>query len=52
MRMDATCVRALNVMRQKTDPNDNFSLYGLMNKVRAVCVIMPLVYMRVVIKQS
>lgn len=34
MRMDATAVRALNILKQKMDPNDSFSLYGLMNKVQ------------------
>lgn len=34
MRMDAAALRALNVLRQRQDPNDTFSLYGLMNKSR------------------
>ena len=34
MRLDAAAQRALNVMRQRTDANDAFSLYGLMNRAR------------------
>lgn len=34
MRLDAAAQRALNVMKQRTDANDTFSLYGLMNKGR------------------
>jgi DNA mismatch repair protein MSH2 len=34
MRMDAAALRALNVLRQRQDPNDTFSLYGLMNRAR------------------
>jgi len=34
MRMDAAAARALNVMRQRTDANDAFSLYGLLNRGR------------------
>ena len=34
MRLDAAAQRALNVMRQRTDANDSFSLYGLMNRAR------------------
>ncbi len=34
MRLDAAAQRALNVMKQRTDANDSFSLYGLMNKGR------------------
>jgi DNA mismatch repair ATPase MutS len=34
MRMDAAALRALNVLRQRQDPNDTFSLYGLLNKSR------------------
>ena len=32
MRLDAAAQRALNVMKQRTDANDTFSLYGLMNR--------------------
>jgi DNA mismatch repair ATPase MutS len=34
MRLDVAAQRALNVMKQRTDANDSFSLYGLMNKGR------------------
>lgn len=34
MRLDSAAQRALNVMKQRTDANDNFSLYGLMNRGR------------------
>ena len=34
MRLDAAAQRALNVMKQRTDANDTFSLYGLMNRGR------------------
>lgn len=34
MRLDAAAQRALNVLRQRTDANDAFSLYGLMNRGR------------------
>lgn len=34
MRLDSAAQRALNVMKQRTDANDSFSLYGLMNKGR------------------
>ncbi|KAK9813003.1 hypothetical protein WJX72_007194 [[Myrmecia] bisecta] len=36
MRLDSAAQRALNVMKAKTDANDNFSLYGLMNRSRTV----------------
>lgn len=36
MRLDSAAQRALNVLKQRTDANDNFSLYGLMNKGRTV----------------
>lgn len=32
LRMDSAAQRALNVMPQKIDANDKFSLYGLMNR--------------------
>ncbi len=34
MRLDAAAQRALNVLKSKTDANDNFSLYGLLNRAR------------------
>ncbi|KAK9842053.1 hypothetical protein WJX81_006373 [Elliptochloris bilobata] len=34
MRLDAAAQRALNVLRQRTDANDSFSLYGLLNRGR------------------
>lgn len=34
MRLDAAAQRALNIMRQRGDANDSFSLYGLMNRGR------------------
>ena len=34
MRLDAAAQRALNVMKQRTDANNTFSLYGLMNRGR------------------
>jgi DNA mismatch repair protein MSH2 len=34
MRLDAAAQRALNVLKQRTDANDTFSLYGLMNRGR------------------
>lgn len=34
MRLDAAALRALNVMRQRDDANDGFSLYGLLAKGR------------------
>lgn len=34
MRLDAAAQRALNVMKARTDANDNFSLYGLMSRSR------------------
>ena len=34
MRLDAAAQRALNVLRQRTDANDSFSVYGLMNRGR------------------
>lgn len=34
MRLDAAAQRALNVLKQRTDANDSFSLYGLMNRGR------------------
>ena len=36
MRLDSAAQRALNVLKQRTDANDNFSLYGLMNYGRTV----------------
>ena len=36
MRLDAAAQRALNVLRQRTDANDSFSLYGLLNRGRTV----------------
>ena len=35
MRLDAAAQRALNVLKSKTDANDNFSLYGLLNRARS-----------------
>jgi hypothetical protein len=32
LRMDSAALQALNVMPQRVDVNDNFSLYGLMNR--------------------
>jgi len=32
MRMDAAALRAVHVLRQRKDPNDTFSRFGLMNK--------------------
>eukprot|EP00884_Botryococcus_braunii_P018503 jgi/Botrbrau1/5336/Bobra.0346s0010.1 len=34
MRLDSAAQRALNVMKQRTDANDSFSLYGIMNRGR------------------
>lgn len=34
MRLDAAAQRALNVLKSRTDANDNFSLYGLLNRAR------------------
>jgi DNA mismatch repair protein MSH2 len=34
MRLDSAAQRALNVMKQRTDANDTFSLYGVMNRGR------------------
>ena len=34
MRLDAAAQRALNVLPQRTDANDSFSLYGLLNRGR------------------
>lgn len=34
MRVDAAAQKALNVLKSKTDANDSFSMYGLMDKVR------------------
>lgn len=34
MRLDSAAQKALNVMKQRTDANDAFSLYGLMNRGR------------------
>ena len=34
MRLDSAAQRALNVLRSRTDANDNFSLYGLLNRTR------------------
>ena len=34
MRIDSAAQRALNVLRSRTDANDNFSLYGLLNRTR------------------
>lgn len=34
MRLDAAAQRALNVLPQRTDANESFSLYGLLNKGR------------------
>jgi DNA mismatch repair protein MSH2 len=34
MRLDAAAQKALNVLKSKTDVNESFSLYGLMNKCR------------------
>ena len=34
MRLDSAAQKALNVMKQRTDANDNFSLYGLMSRGR------------------
>lgn len=32
MRLDAAAVRALNVLKSKTDASDTFSLFGLLNR--------------------
>ena len=32
LRMDSAALQALNVMPQRVDVNDSFSLYGLMNR--------------------
>ena len=32
MRLDSAAVRALNVLKSKTDSSDTFSLYGLLNR--------------------
>ena len=34
MRLDAAAQRALNVLPQRTDANESFSLYGLLNRGR------------------
>lgn len=34
MRLDAAAQRALNVLKSKLDANDNFSLYGLLNRAK------------------
>lgn len=36
MRLDAAAQRALNVMKSRSDANDAFSLYGLMNRCKTV----------------
>ena len=32
MRLDSAAMRALNVLKSKTDSSDTFSLYGLLNR--------------------
>jgi hypothetical protein len=34
MRLDSAAQRALNVLRNKTDSSDTFSLYGLLNRAK------------------
>jgi len=34
MRLDAAALRAINVLRDRADASDSFSLYGLMNRAR------------------
>jgi DNA mismatch repair ATPase MutS len=34
MRLDAAAQRALNVLKSKLDANDNFSLFGLLNRAK------------------
>ena len=34
MRLDAAAQRALNVLKSKLDANENFSLYGLLNRAK------------------